>query len=720
MSSIIEESKNRIVGTVSDVATNNISVQLENDAPQTTALNTKYPMSFPRINGYLIIPNEIGGIVGLITSVKTIRTPNRLDNKIKSSGLVELPFLTRMVSLSPLSTIHYEIKENGESSLVVQRGVDVYPSVGDSVVLPTKKQIQAIVEGESEKELGRFSIGHYPTTVNAKVYVEPNKLFGQHMAVLGNTGSGKSCTVAGLIRWCIESTNERESKDKQIGQQKKSNLNARFIILDPNGEYSQAFSDFNRRLYQAEPDGDEAKQLKVPAWFWSGEEWAAFTGAASGVQKPILFEAIRLLKSGVDAPNVLETEIKARTKRYINLFKIFLNNGDHQVFPGIMKVVDALKNIIIDYNIKKCEDNTLIEKFTKIRKTAENIETKARGNEKPPNDYYYNAFSEKAIFKIIKILEDLAVYLAQNDEEVIIDENVPKIFSINKLHEFVEMLASVSSNKDLTQFVDTLNMRIRNLFANTNLSRIVCSNDTEIIALEDWLTDYIGEDVVSDQAITIIDLSLLPSDTIHIVVSVLTRMAFEALQRYRRKYSRALPTVLVLEEAHRFINRDLNSDVIPAASRICYRNIERIAREGRKFGLGLVLASQRPYEISPTVLSQCNTFILHRIVNSFDQELVMHMVPDAQKSILQELTSLPSRRAIILGRATPSPVLVDIRELPSEQRPKSPDPEYFGTCVSKKEKVYDRSENAWKPIVEEWTGTETFASKKNKIQKTND
>ena len=99
-------------------------------------------------------------------------------------------------------------------------------------------------------------------------------------------------------------------------------------------------------------------------------------------------------------------------------------------------------------------------------------------------------------------------------------------------------------------------------------------------------------------------------------------MTFEALQRYRKLNEKSLPTVLVMEEAHTFIKRYKEDAESRNASSICTQIFEKIAREGRKFGLGLVLSSQRPSELSPTVLSQCNSFLLHRISNDRDQELI--------------------------------------------------------------------------------------------------
>jgi hypothetical protein len=272
-----------------------------------------------------------------------------------------------------------------------------------------------------------------------------------------------------------------------------------------------------------------------------------------------------------------------------------------------------------------------------------------------------------------------------SEDESSATEDTPCFFPVKELPGFVEALAADVTGRDLAQFVDSLNLRIRGLFAAGPLASVLNPGDSSSITLDQWLTNHIGSDQASNGPITIVDLSLVPSEVIHIVVAVLARMVFEAVQRYRRENASVLPTVLVLEEAHTFVHRDLTAEGAPPAGRICGRTFERIAREGRKFGLGLVLASQRPSEMSATVLSQCNTFLLHRIVNDRDQELVRRLVPDALGDLLRELPSLPSRRAILLGWGAPAPVLVEVQELPLDQRPHSPDPDFWDVWTGKRE-----------------------------------
>jgi len=151
----------------------------------------------------------------------------------------------------------------------------------------------------------------------------------------------------------------------------------------------------------------------------------------------------------------------------------------------------------------------------------------------------------------------------------------------------------------------------------------------------------------------------------------LAQSRLEALQHYRRSHEEgsALPTVLVLEEAHTFAKRTREEDgAVLSSVHLCRETFEKIAREGRKFGLGLVLSSQRPSELSPTVLAQCNTFLLHRLVNDADQNLVARLVHDNVGALLRELPSLPSKQAILLGWATPIPVLLEVGELDKEHQ----------------------------------------------------
>ena len=683
-----------VIGTVEEVSAERIVVLLDSDAPQATALNTGVPTGFPRINGHVLIPNESGATACIISSVRIERLPFPKRSGMQPDfSLVDLPFPSRVMNLTPIGTLKALPKPEG-LSFEVRRGVDVFPSVGDQVLLPGIEQLRAIVEGEDDATK-RIHIGHCPTAGRAPVHVDPDKLFGRHLAVLGNTGAGKSCSVAGLVRWSLDS-----AKRARLEHQRSCRANARFILLDPNGEYARAFDDLPVRLFRVDVR-EEEQPLRVPAWLWNGVEWAAFTGAAPGVQRPILFDALRRLRSGLGPPDEFATKVKGRIQRYRSRIKILIDNGEYHGRGKRESAAVFLLNVSEDFielvQDKACVNCNLKNCLESVSTEAQRIEERRRSGKKQDGDgYWHDDFSESELGVLDKALRDAADATGLGDEAEATEEDTPLPFGVSDLPDYVEALAADRSGRDIAQFVDTLNLRIRGLLAGRRLSSILRADDTSI-TLEEWLKDHIGADQAQNGPIAVVDLSLVPSEVIHIVVSVLARMVFEALQRYRREKGNELPTTLVLEEAHTFIHRDLSGETAPPAARECARVFERIAREGRKFGLGLVLASQRPSEVSQTVLSQCNTFLLHRLVNDRDQELVKRLVPDGLGPLLRELPSLPTRRAILLGWAAPAPTLVEVPEIPEEQRPHSPDPAFWKVWTGEEDRHLD-----WGRIARIW------------------
>ena len=698
MTGLIQSIGHRTIGTVEEVSADRISVLLDPDAPQATALNTGVPAGFPRINGYVLIPNEGGSTACIISSlqIRHLPFPKRRGTQ-QDFGLVDLPFPSRIMALTPIGTLKSEPR-GGELSFKVSRGVDVFPTVGDPVQLPTSEQLRAIVEGEDETE-GRILIGHCPTAGRAPVHVDPDKLFGRHLAVLGNTGAGKSCSVAGIVRWSLDAAREARA---QSPRSPTPGPNARFIVLDPNGEYADAFRDLGVRLFRVDPTDKNGKPLHVPAWLWNGAEWSAFTDAAPGVQRPLLLEALRRLRSGLGPPEQFETDATARIKRYRTRLRMLVQSGDHQI-PGRREgCADVLLNIHTDFTdlarSPDCTDPDLRQALELVASRATDVEESTRGNPRREGGFWHNDFSEVELATIAAALNRAAeaVGLA-DDDTAVTDENTPLPFPAGELPRFVEALATGQSGRDVSQFVDTLTLRIRSFLSAGRLASVIQPEGSTSTTLESWLTDYVGADQAENGPIAVIDLSLVPSEVIHIVVSVLARMIFEALQRYRRQNREELPTTLVLEEAHTFVHRELGGESAPPAARECARVFERIAREGRKFGLGLVLASQRPSEVSSTVLSQCNTFLLHRLVNDQDQNLMKRLVPDGLGPLLRELPSLPTRLAILLGWAAPAPILVEVRDLEKKFQPQSPDPAFWEVWTGTEERPID-----WAAIAAAW------------------
>ncbi len=168
----------------------------------------------------------------------------------------------------------------------------------------------------------------------------------------------------------------------------------------------------------------------------------------------------------------------------------------------------------------------------------------------------------------------------------------------------------------------------------------------------DLLRDFLSID--APHRMTVIDLSGLPSDAVGVVVAVITRIAFE-FNLWNPQRERC-PILLVLEEAHNYVPNRPDGRFTAARSAV-----ERLAKEGRKYGVGLILVSQRPKELSETVLSQCNTFITMRLTNPADQDYVRRLVPDSLAGLLNTLPALRTGEALIVGDsvAMPTRMMVD-------------------------------------------------------------
>ncbi len=169
--------------------------------------------------------------------------------------------------------------------------------------------------------------------------------------------------------------------------------------------------------------------------------------------------------------------------------------------------------------------------------------------------------------------------------------------------------------------------------------------------------------------LTIIDLSGVPSDVVDVVVSVLCRTIFDfALWN---PYRSSIPLFLVCEEAHRYVPK---SEAV--AFQPTRRALARIAKEGRKYGVGLALVTQRPSELSESILSQCNTIIALRMSNEQDQHFVRKTLPDSVRSLVDALPALRTREALVVGEGTAVPVRMLFNEIPEDRQPNSANVSY--------------------------------------------
>ncbi len=671
------------IGTVEFVSPDEVKVGLDIAAPDSVALNTGGPRPFPRVNGYLLVPVDDGFLVGQTEWMTIERSPFPKRRGMQDFGLVDLPYPLRRLSLNPLGTLRTARDGNG---YVFRRGADALPSVGAAVVLPTDLQLRSIVESGEGR---RVKIGTSPLAGDARVFVDPNRLFGRHLAVLGNTGSGKSCSVAGLIRWSVEQARETCG----------GTPNARFIVLDPNGEYSRAFSNndptIQARIFKVNP-GEGEKALKVPLWFWNSAEWCSFTQASAKTQRPTLMHALRFVRDGHTTPTGdASHEMRRFLRTLVTTIRIEQNAGSPwAAFPKPKSFFEKLEKwkIGLEDELSSFAGDQQARLQALIDKLEE-LCAPRRGQ------YPHYDFTRQEVQDLLTTTSEAYSVFGGAEADILpSDVDAPRPFEGASLLRSVEAAAEMLN---VSEYVETLLVRIRSLLTDSRMKPILGGvSDT---TLDEWLTDYIGSNNAESGCVSVIDLSLVPTEVVHVVTAVIARMTFEALQRYVKLNGVTLPTVLVMEEAHTFIKRYKEDLENQDAATICCQVFERIAREGRKFGLGLVLSSQRPSELSPTVLSQCNTFLLHRISNDRDQDLVRRLVPDNLRGLLRELPSLPSQTAILLGWASELPVLVRMNDLPRSQQPRSDDPDFWGVWIGEDEDGQKISRDVdWARVAHHW------------------
>lgn len=249
---------------------------------------------------------------------------------------------------------------------------------------------------------------------------------------------------------------------------------------------------------------------------------------------------------------------------------------------------------------------------------------------------------EFAKFKNTELIDSGEVYASSNKEKA----GQPK-------------LTNGSLNGKLTNFVNRLENKI-----NDNRLNFLLSKKSKEITFEETLNQLIGYQKDKNANVTVIDLSGVPFEVLSITVSFISRMIFEYGYFYKRlrnekkpneKINNDIPILLVYEEAHKYVP---NSDLVKYRS--SKKSIERIAKEGRKYGITLLLASQRPSEISETIFSQCNNFIAMRLTNPVDQGYVKKLLPDTLGALIDTMPSLKQGEALLVGESIVLPSIVQI------------------------------------------------------------
>lgn len=674
----------RSIGKVISVDSFRVYIRLDDDLKSLYKSGYEDIYEVARINSYVIIPIGADRIVAMVTSVRSIDETELGKNK-------EAIFLTKSARYL-VSTMIGTIENNGKYI----QGVYNYPILDNPVWYVTRQDLDNIFD-QKEKENVNFEedyylpIGTSPSFSDYKIKINPDKFFGKHAAILGNTGSGKSCTFASII----QSMFDFDYNGKKL-------QNAHIIIFDTNGEYKQAFQGTKEAPYKnlelVNPFHIDKDGMKVPFWFMNFADFDYLFEPTSGTQAPVFKHALGLAKN----------QTQALTQNLIpQAFISRLNTIVHECDENDFKIKNTIFDSLADFG---CELAALKTEFDKTNLLNALRELAKEKKKLTKTSTYANGNVSSAVLteSSSTIKKELSLYYSSaNKIEIAKERNIdlPIYFNFSDLIErfFDEAISEQeNSGNRLREFVSTLRLRLQSYLGDERISQPLLLNQPEEIlnALAKFISFILGDfckvfktedtDLFTEfykkqlskeeieklagnkpSQVTIIDMSLLPYEVLETITGLIGRLILDFVSRFPEDQRGEIPMVIALEEAQNYIPERNRGDRESIAKKV----FERIAREGRKYGISLLVSSQRPSELSKTVLSQCNSFIIHRLQNPEDQKYVRQLVSAANEDILQQLPILPQQHVVIMGDAVRTPV--QARMNTANPKPNSNNPKFI-------------------------------------------
>ncbi|MFT5250611.1 MAG: DNA helicase HerA-like ATPase [bacterium] len=677
----------RSIGKVISVDSFRAYIRLDDDLKSLYKSGYEDIFEVARINSYVIIPIGSDKIVAMVTSVRSIDETEIGKNK-------EAIFLTKSARYL-VATMIGTIENSGKYI----QGVYNYPILDNPVWYVTSQDLDNIFdqkkkEGSEEINFNDdyyLPIGTSPSFSDYKIKINPDKFFGKHAAILGNTGSGKSCTFASII----QSMFNFDYNGKKL-------KNAHIIIFDTNGEYKQAFQGTNENPYKnlelVNPFHIDKDGLKVPFWFMNFADFDYLFEPTSGTQAPVFKRALGLAKN-----QTVATIKKLIPQTYISKLEGIVNECEENNFKIKGTIFTEIESFITEFSGLQTDFDK--SNITTALENLFNEKSKLTQNGQWVNG---NVSTQTLTDSSTSIRTEISLYnVSIRNQEVIEERNIdlPIRFNFNDLIEkfFDEAISEQeNSGNRLREFVSTLRLRLQSYLGDERISKPLLLNETEEItnALAKFISFILGDfckvyntadtDLFTESyktklekteieklqekkpsQVTIIDMSLLPFEVLETITGLIGRLILDFTSRLTESHRGKLPIVIALEEAQNYIPEKNRGDRESIAKKV----FERIAREGRKYGISLLVSSQRPSELSKTVLSQCNSFIIHRLQNPEDQKYVRQLVSAANEDILQQLPILPQQHVVIMGDAVRTPVQARMNN--ANPRPNSNNPKFI-------------------------------------------
>jgi DNA helicase HerA-like ATPase len=501
-----------------------------------------------------------------------------------------------------------------------ERGATLLPVPTEIAYIPEPETLDRLFAKNAEYD---FPLGQLSVNKSVNVNVSGDRFFSKHVAIVGSTGSGKSCAVARVLHDVVGIS---AKKNTNLEQQRNSHI----VIFDVHDEYAAAFKLDASELFTLNPL--DIDTLHLPYWLMNSEE----------------------LESMFIESN--ENNSHNQVSQFKNA--VVLNKAKHN--PG-------LPNVNYDTPVFFC--------LKEVRNYIENMNREVIGrldNENLPK------LADGTLVKDRKELyfDRIHNFVVASQAGATRANNGPFHGEFNR---FVSRLETKLSDRRL-RFLLEPKKEDGNPFTSPDFENI--------------MRQFLG--YLNKSNVTIIDLSGIPFEVLSITVSLVSRLIFDfcfhyTKLRHERDLTNDVPVLLVCEEAHNYVPQSERADF-----RSSRKSLERIAKEGRKYGLSLMVVSQRPSEVSETIFAQCNNFISLRLTNDADQAYVRRLLPDNANGITDILPNLSPGECIVVGDAVMLPAVVQLA-LPN------PEPHSRGVRVHK-EWQEDWRDLTFKDVITRWKG----------------
>lgn len=479
-----------------------------------------------------------------------------------------------------------------------------------------EEEINIILGGNNEHGL---SLGVSPFYNDASVFFNINEFFSNHFAIFGNSGSGKSCGMARLVQ-------------NVFLNDKVKPYNANFILFDVSGKYSHAFSNlssidpnYNYRVFTTSDTNKEFEQLHIPIWLLDANDLALLLMSKSHSQLPIVERMVKLAKCFAESSDMS------------------LAYKDHLIAKAIISVLFSDSTPIR----KKNDIFSIVETCSTPHFNLEAVITGVGYTRKFRECFNidkFGTFTESILFT-----EYVTSFVNEAFDDY--EPNGPCYYSLQDMEKALDFtLISEGWYKNENTYADAVSIKVRLHSLVTGPYSKIFNYDQQV-NVEQYLSSLLFKDGRKCQIVNI-NLDDMDDSVAAVITKIITRLIFDFSKIVPNRGS--IPFHILVEEAHRYIKNDNDHYLIG------YNIFERVAKEGRKYGVILGVISQRPVELSDTVISQCSNFLIFKTNHPRDEEYIKKMIPNINTDIVDKQKGLQSGSCLAFGTAFKIPVIVKL------------------------------------------------------------